>query len=257
MKRLTKIYLTIIKNPDNNPLLITPTPFFTPIQAGVECGFVSGILDGVDIPDIRRMRDGSQVWPDNQYRSSPTPLTSGVTIGDSYFYGDVVEFNDFEQIEHVLGLVAHRFNTVNRIGQGVSTSGYTINGPRHEGYMYYPHHRMQIRQFSNYVESGDANTIGIPDYATNLGSIDGRWLWRDMLDIGVNNGQEVTLNYPFLNGVHYIYQNYCFPVRRQDPYGRYDLLYFGLESLTQRAPYDIVGSGIPNNLDVNESDNAC
>jgi hypothetical protein len=249
---LSEIYLTIIKNRDYN---IVNLPFFTPIQAGVECGFVSGILDGVDIPDIRRIRDGQQVWPDNQYRDSPNALTVDVNINDNYYYGDVVEFNDFEQLEHTLGIVAHRFNTVNRIGNGISDP--TIMGPRHEGYMYYPHHRMQIRQFSNYVESGDADTIGIPDYATNLGSSDGRWLWRDILDIGVNNGQETTLNYPFLNGAHYIYQNYCFPVRRQDPYGRYDLLYFGLDDLTQRAPYDIVGSGIPNNLDVNESQNAC
>jgi hypothetical protein len=119
---------------------------------------------------------------------------------------------------------------------------------------------MQIRQFSNYVESGDANTIGIPDYAIDLG--DGRWLWRDILDIGVNNGQETTLNYPFLNGAHYIYQNYCFPVRRQDPYGLYDLLYFGQENdnsgiPTQLEPYDIIGSGLPDNFNINESENAC
>jgi len=249
---LSEIYLTIIKTRDYNQINL---PFFTPIQAGVECGFVTGILDYDNVPDIRRMRDGSPAAIGTQYRSSPTPLTSGVTINDDYYYGDVVEFNDFEQIEHVLGVVAHRFNTVNRISQGITGTTYTIKGPRHEGYMYYPHHKMQIRQFSNYVESGDADTIGIPDYAIDLG--DGRWLWRDMLDIGVNNGQEVTLNYPFLNGAHYIYQNYCFPVRRQDPYGLYDLLYFGMEQLTQRAPYDIIGSGVPNNFNINESENAC
>ena len=260
---LSEIYLTIIKNRDYN--ILGNISFFTQIQAGVDCGFVAGILNGDDIPDIRRMRDGSQAsigtQTTTQYLSSPTPLTSstttvidGITINDAYFYGDVVEFNDFEQIEHVLGVVAHRFNTTNRIGQGVTTTGYTISGPRHEGYMYYPHHKMQIRQFSNYVESGDANTIGIPDYAIDLG--DGRWLWRDILDIGVNNGQETTLNYPFLNGAHYIYQNYCFPVRRQDPYGRYDLLYFGKTDL-QSTPYDIIGLGVSNNFNVSESENAC
>lgn len=262
---LSEIYLTIIKN--RNYLI--GYPFFTPIQAGVECGFVSGILTGVDIPDVRRMRDGPQLAIGTQYLSSPTSLTPDVSINDSYYYGDVVEFNDFEQIEHVLGLVAHRFNTVNRTGQGISGNDTpTILGPRHEGYMYYPHHKMQIRQFSNYVESGDANTIGttcketigIPDYAIDLG--DGRWLWRDILDIGINNGQETTLNYPFLNGAHYIYQNYCFPVRRQDPYGLYDLLYFGEErdsnnTPTQREPYDIIGSGLPDTFNINESENAC
>jgi hypothetical protein len=255
---LSEIFLTIIKNRDfnnsNNEF------FFTPIQAGVECGFVNGILNDDNIPDIRRMRDSQQSAIGNQYKSSPIPLTSGITINDTYYYGDVVEFNDFEQIENVLGVVAHRFNTTNRIGEGRKSPKLFIKGPRHEGYMYYPHHKMQIRQFSNYVESGNANTIGIPDYATDLG--DGRWLWRDLLDIGINDGQEITLNYPFLNGSHYIYQNYCFPVRRQDPYGLYDLLYFGLEpdennQPTQVEPYDIIGSGIPDNFNINESENAC
>jgi len=255
---LSEIFLTIIKNRDfnnsNNEF------FFTPIQAGVECGFVNGILNDDNIPDIRRMRDSQQSAIGNQYKSSPIPLTSGITINDTYYYGDVVEFNDFEQIENVLGVVAHRFNTTNRIGEGRKSPKPFIKGPRHEGYMYYPHHKMQIRQFSNYVESGNANTIGIPDYATDLG--DGRWLWRDLLDIGINDGQEITLNYPFLNGSHYIYQNYCFPVRRQDPYGLYDLLYFGLEpdennQPTQLEPYDIIGSGIPDNFNINESENAC
>lgn len=254
---LSEIYLTIVKNRDFNNN--DNDFFFTPIQAGIECGFVQGILDYDNVPDIRRMRDGSSSAIGTQYRSSPTPLTSGVTINDTYFYGDVVEFNDFEQIEHVLGVVGHRFNTTNRIGNGREFPKPFIKGPRHEGYMYYPHHKMQIRQFSNYVESGDANTIGIPDYAINLG--DGRWLWRDLLDIGINDGQETTLNYPFLNGAHYIYQNYCFPVRRQDPYGLYDLLYFGEEREngvpTQTEPYDIVGLGIPDNFNVNESENAC
>ena len=257
---LSEIYLTIIKNRNYS----IGYPFFTPIQAGIECGFVQGVRDDIDIPDIRRMRDGPQSAIGTQYLESPTPLTSGITINDSYFYGDVVEFNDFEQIEHVLGVVAHRFNTTNRIGNGqiadINADIPAILGPRHEGYMYYPHHKMQIRQFSNYVESGDANTIGIPDYAIDLG--DGRWLWRDILDIGVNNGQETTLNYPFLNGAHYIYQNYCFPVRRQDPYGLYDLLYFGQENdnsgiPTQLEPYDIIGSGLPDNFNINESENAC
>jgi len=76
----------------------------------------------------------------------------------------------------------------------------------------------------------------------------------------VNDGQEETLNYPFLNGAHYIYQNFCFPVRRQDPYGQYDL-YYGYEvdqnGQTTPEPYDIVGVGITNNFDVNSAEDAC
>ena len=245
---ISEMFLTIVKTMDNN--------FFTPIQAGLECGLVNGIINTSTqnpIPDVRQLRDGPTQLPN--YNDSPVPLTANVTINDNYFYGDIVEYNDYELIEHVLGVVGHRFNTENRILNGISLA----QGPRHEGYFYYPHHRIKIRDYSTYIEQGNANTIGIPDYALDLG--DGRWLWRDLLDIGVNDGQEETLNYPFLNGAHYMYQNFCFPVRRQDPYGQYDL-YYGYETdqnggQVNFEPYDIVGVGITNNFDVNSAEDAC
>jgi hypothetical protein len=257
---ISEMFLTIVKTRDNS--------FFTPIQAGLECGLVNGIIitnTQNPIPDIRQLRDGPNGL--SNYNDSPVPLTSNVTINDDYFYGDIVEYNDYELIENVLGVVGHRFNTEDRISDGIQiglgcslgiTNAKCIAGPRHEGYFYYPHHRIKVRDFSTYIEQGNSNTIGIPDYALDLG--DGRWLWRDLLDIGVNDGQEETLNYPFLNGAHYMYQNFCFPVRRQDPYGQYDL-YYGYETdqngQTNYEPYDIVGVGITNNFDVNSAEDAC
>ncbi len=258
---ISEMFLTIVKTRDNN--------FFTPIQAGLDCGLANGIINTSTqnpIPDVRQLRDGPTGL--SNYNDSPIPLTANVNINDDYFYGDIVEYNDYELIEHVLGVVGHRFNTTDRIGNGIqlglgclinSNSAKCIAGPRHEGYFYYPHHRIKIRDFSTYIEQGNANTIGIPDYALDLG--DGRWLWRDLLDIGVNDGQEETLNYPFLNGAHYMYQNFCFPVRRQDPYGQYDL-YYGYETdqngvQVNFEPYDIVGVGITNNFDVNSAEDAC
>jgi len=260
---ISEMFLTVVKTRDNN--------FFTPIQAGLDCGKVSGIFDYYpSIPDIRQLRDGPQTGLDPQYRDSPNPLTANVNINDQFFYGDLVEYNDYELIEHTLGVVGHRFNTENRISNGItigcgfSSGAKCIAGPRHEGYFYYPHHRIKIRDYSTYIEQGNANTVGIPDYATNLNdgnNNEGRWIWRDLLDIGVNDGQQETLNYPFLNGAHYMYQNYCFPVRRQDPYGQYDL-YYGYEEDTNGGqinfePYDIVGVGITNNFDVNSAEDAC
>jgi len=242
---LSEFFVTTIKTHAN---------YFTPIQVGLECGFVNGVLDwGTAIPNIRRLHDGGLLPFDN-----PTPLNDNATINDSFYHGDVVEYNRFEQIEHVLAVVGHRFNTENRVApQSVSIP--LLHKPRQEGYFYYPHKRIKIRDYSNYVEQGDENTYGIPDYAENLG--DGRWLWRDLLDIGVNDGQYKTLNYPFLNGAHYLYNNYCLSLRRQDPYGQYDLLYnysedqFGTQD--QYAPYDIVGAGITDRFQVKKADEAC
>jgi len=250
---ISEMFLTTIKTRDYNP--INNNNFFTDIQAGLDCGNVAGIFSPTfypDIPDVRQLRDGSTTLLN--YNDSPLPLTASVDISDDVFYGDIVEYNDYELIEHVLGGVGHRFNTTDRIG-----TGGIAEGPRHEGYFYYPHHRIKIRDFSAYVEQGNANTVGIPDYAFDLG--DGRWLWRDLLDIGINNGQEETLNYPYLNGAHYMYQNFCFPVRRQDPYGQYDL-YYGYETdinnaVTNHEPFDIVGVGITDNFDVNSAEDAC
>ena len=241
---LSELFVTIIKTQAN---------FFTPIQVGLDIGFVSG-TDEPNIPDVRRLHD-SPTLP----FIPPAPLNANANINDTYFHGDVVEYNRFEQIEHVLSVAAHRFNTENRVAGTVSTSPM-LGKPRQEGYFYYPHRQIKIRDFSNYIEQGDASTYGIPDYAENLG--DGRWLWRDLLDIGINDGQFKTLNYPFLNGAHYLYHNYCFSLRRQDPYGQYDLLYnyhtnliTGLQD--QFAPYDIVGAGITDRFEVKRADASC
>lgn len=234
---LSELFVTVIKTQAN---------FFTDTQCGLELGLVDGIFDwGDDIPDVKRMHDGVSTP-----FLSPVPLRANTLITDDYFHGDVVEYNRFEQIEHVLSVAAHRFNTENRVLSATTAQG--LERPRQEGYWYYPHRRIRIRDYSNYIEQGDVNTFGIPDYAEDLG--DGRWLWRDLLDIGINDGQFVTLNYPFLNGSHYLYHNYCFPLRRQDPYGQYDL-YFGPSS--GNAPYDVVGAGITDRFQQKSEDAAC
>jgi len=257
---LSELYLTTIKTRDwvnvNNPT-------FTPIRVGVEIGFVEG-FDDVNIPDIRRLHEdvGSlNANPQENPFLSPLPLNSGVTITDQYFYGDAVDYNRFELIEYTIGRIGHRFNTMNRSRVHQPFLNNQPKGPRLEGYMYYPHHLMKIRDFSNYIEQGDTNTYGIPDYVEDLG--DGRWLWRDLLDIGLNDGQYVTLDYPFLNGSHYLYHNICLPVRRQDPFGQYGLLYQYKEdgatppNQITFPPYDIIGTGTSDRFKVQSEDDAC
>lgn len=241
---LTELYLTIIKNHNET--------FFTNVQSGIECGFTEGIIGNIDIPDIHQLYDYDANNQTVTY-PSPTPLNQNVKITDDDYYGDIIEYNPYELIEHTLADVGHRFNTLNRINVGFTQQIFAMaQGPRHEGYYYKPHYLIKIRDFSNYVEQGDANTDNIPDYAENLG--DGRYLWRDLLDIGVNDGQYETVNHPFVNNAHYVYQNYCFPVRRQDPNGRYGLLYYGINA---NEPFDVIGIGITDIYEVNSAQNAC
>lgn len=117
-------------------------------------------------------------------------------------------------------------------------------GVRQEGYMYQPFNRIKLRSFSEYIEYGDENTYGIPEYAEKLD--DGRYIWRDMMDIGIND----STDYPFLNGTHYLHQDFTISLRRQDPFGEIGLQY-------KNFPSDISGIKLSNNKKINRSGDVC
>lgn len=240
---LSELYLTIIKTDGAD--VNGSFNGFTNISSGIEIPHTSNIqatnsqLFKIDIPDIRRIHNGG-----TSPTISHTPLENNITIALNGFYGDIVEYNRFKVKEWILADVHHRFNTTDRVG-----SGDVALGPRQEGYYYKAHHPIRIRNFSSYVEQGDQFTGGIPDYAEDLG--DGRWLWRDLLDIGLNEGQEEAVDYPFLNGSHYIHQNYCITLKRQDPFGSFGLYY--------SAPINGDPSGDPmdDKYTTNQADDVC
>jgi hypothetical protein len=193
---LTQIYLSIIKTDSNN--------LFTNVSAGIETPFIpelnkSGSIPYLlDIPAINKIHNGvangTPFIPHN-------PLTQDVNINDDLFYGDLVEYNERQVKETTLAEVSHRFNTINR-ETSPSITFYVSNteqkttnlGPRQEGYFYKAHHLIKIREFSDYIEQGDQYTVGIPDYAVNLGG--DRYLWRDLLEIGANQSNDKALDYP-------------------------------------------------------------
>lgn len=240
---LSELYLTLIKtNSDQNDKV---GPNFTDIQSGIEMPFIGNTSSfPTRVPDIRRIHNGA---------TSHTPLDNNVTISDNEFYGDVASYNKYDVKERILGEVRHRFNTPNREAN-LTISDPTGNetpinmGERQEGYFYKPHHLIRIREFSNYIEQGDVSTGGIPYYAEDLG--DGRWLWRDLLDIGFSDVSNTPLDYPFLNGCHYIHRNYCFPVRRQDPFNKYGLYHIGF-------PRDSFGERTLDNFVIKKAQDAC
>lgn len=118
-------------------------------------------------------------------------------------------------------------------------------GGRQEGYYYKPFNRIQLRSFSNYIEEGDEFTEGIPDYAEKLE--DGRYIWRDLLDVGI---LERGMDYPFINGTHYLHDNFTLALRRQDPFNEYGLYYKG-------AVPDLGGVKMSNNKKINKSGDVC
>jgi hypothetical protein len=250
---ISELYLTIIKTDSNN--------LFGDVSSGIETPYLPILKTSnsntwlQQIPTINRIHNGGAT----PFISS-VPLETLLTINSTgdIFYGDLVEYNTSEVKETKLAHVSHRFNTRSRetstpinyvsgLGNPPPTTPIDL-GPRQEGYFYQAHHLIKIREFSSYIEQGDNFTEGIPSYATDLG--DGRYLWRDILDIGFNESSEETLDYPFLNGCHYLYDNYCFHVRRQDPFNNWDLFWGNF-------PADPLGEIMPDNFTTNTTDDVC
>jgi len=244
---LSELYLTVIKTNSGGIRHdgVEQAPVFTSTKSGIKIPFISEVGSNLGIPDINRITNAP---------TSHIALDEDVNIEQDEFYGDVVEYNILEQEEKILADVYHRFNTINRItgngsAENVDFSSNTVNfGLRYEGYMYKAHHKIQIKQFSAYIEQGMFTTLNKPTYASNLR--DGRFIWRDLLDIGVNDGQNETLDYPFLNGAHYINSCFTLALERQDPFNFYGLQYTAF-------PSDESGILIEDNYITKNTDDVC
>ena len=158
-------------------------------------------------------------------------VDNGIDESDNDFIGDISEYNSIELSERILEPIYHRINTIYReyrkdiVNLSSSTSGeYEVDDLR-EGYIYRPHYRIKIREFSSYIETGDeSQVIGIPDYATidyqyedKNGDNVNVYKWRDLLDVGFYDETGRGLDYPFKSGAHYMYLDLRFFLQRQDP----------------------------------------
>jgi hypothetical protein len=172
-------------------------------------------IDAVDIPLLKGVNNN--VIP-IQYNIHTTITPSMSLSGEIEYSGDtflidIVEYNTYTQEEVILADINHRFNTIER--DDINTTN------RREGYYYKPFYNIPILEYSEYIEQGDNNTIGIPDYATEV--LPDTYLWRDIIEKGYGKKTQ----YPFLNGFHYIYNKFETHLLRQDPYGNYGL-YHGI-----------------------------
>ena len=122
--------------------------------------------------------------------------------------GGFYEWNDYEQTERLISDINHKF-TFNPFVFNISD---TDDNPNQMGYYYKPHSKIKIRAFSSYIETGDVNNIAdVPDYAyysTTYGS----FIWRDIYTYGFKDNLKNGVDYPFLNGKHYPYENFIFRI---------------------------------------------
>jgi hypothetical protein len=130
------------------------------------------------------------------------------TAGDKYV-GDFVEFNSKEIKETIISEVIHRF------GIAVPTPITPTPNVDGQGYYYKPFKRLEVRKYSNVIETAesDQNIIGLPsDYITYS---DNTIAWRDLLTVGYFEETDNGVDYPFVNGAHYYYFNHNLFIRLQ------------------------------------------
>jgi hypothetical protein len=130
------------------------------------------------------------------------PLMTGDT-----FDGDYCEWNDIEQKERVISEMYHKikFNpNVFQINPKVPSNPF--------GYYYKPLNKITLRVFSDYVEEGDKqNIVGVPDYSYYSSNYNS-FLWRDLYTYGYVDPTGLGVNYPFVNGTHYPFNDIIFRI---------------------------------------------
>ena len=157
---------------------------------------------------------------------------------DNVIDGDFCEWNDSEQKERVISQVYHKiyynpskFNfkpvveayTFNPISGNITigNSKYSLStttiplgptSPYEEnpyGFYYSPLSSIKLRQFSDYIETATPNVVDIPNYAYYSKTLN-VFLWRELYELGFNDGVNQNPNYPFLNNAHYPFKEINF-----------------------------------------------
>lgn len=131
------------------------------------------------------------------YEGGPLAPVEEIFTDQTYYFGDIVEYNAATIQETKLNYAVHIFNTQNRIDNNLIESNY-----------YIPHYKMDVNLIADYISKEDGY-IDIPAYASQY---DGLYQWRNIED---------NLNLPYLNLNHYVYYNLNVFIRRQDPCNRY------------------------------------
>ena len=130
-------------------------------------------------------------------------LTTGDTMD-----GDYCEWNNYEQLERVVSTYQHKI----KYNQNWFKLDNDVPVSNQPGYFYQPHNPIQISAFSDYVEEGSGvNVVGIPDYAY-YSTLSALFRWRDKYPYGYIDTDGIGVDYPFLNGKHYPYENTIFRI---------------------------------------------
>ena len=122
-------------------------------------------------------------------------VVKDLNVGD-YILGGIYEYNPYTMLERK---VSDRYL---RLKYNNTEEYFEINeGPN---YRYVPHFEYKIRELSDYIEESETSNIyNLPSYAKYFVK-EKVWKWRDIWSKGYINPEGLGVDYPFINGCHYI-----------------------------------------------------
>lgn len=193
---LTELFLTKIKfiNPGGT---VAGMEEWTELASGIPTNIPNSNYD------IKAIYGGSPL------RAYPNPLDPMiieiVDESKTEFFGDIVDYNEGDLTERVLVDSQYRFNTINREDNDFG-----------EGYYYKSHDRIKLLDYSSQIEQENLTLpdVDVPYYAA---TVDGVMQWRDILTPGFYDQYGRGVDYPFLNGCTYIYNEHDMCLKRQNP----------------------------------------
>ena len=133
--------------------------------------------------------------PGEGIKTITRPSTSNVsdkpTVGNTYDIG-IYEYSSENLTEELVEYVEHNFILNNVM------------------FKYKPFTEITLRNISSYIEDSESRDF-IPTYA-KYSRNRGKFIWRDLIDIGVSDEDGTILDFPFLNGCRYSYNRIPFNV---------------------------------------------
>ena len=204
---VTDVYLTLVNrgytgwfnrpNPNTN----------TALQYGWDFNFQSNGID--EWWDFNNMDSYTNITV-SQYNKTDSFGTyvfyynNLLNTGDT-LVGDFCEYNKTEQIEFVISECNHKLS-FNEILYQIESQSTTIP----EAYFYKPHYPITLKNYSSSL-STQQQILGIdrPRWAY-FSENEQAWIWREILAPGVIEPDGTGVDYPFLNGAHYTFNQDLF-----------------------------------------------
>jgi hypothetical protein len=133
--------------------------------------------------------------------------------------GAFIEYNPKEMKERTISEPFHKLTIRKDIldhsqdTDVINFRGATSTNPF--GIYYQAHHKIKLRELSPYTETAITNDIYNLPENTNYDSTEKVWRWRDLYDHGYVDVDGFGTNFPFINGQHYVKNDFNFYLRNE------------------------------------------